>query len=278
MEKKSPPHLSEFWKIAKVLPNSGKMINILEKISNKKNNADFDELCNAFSSGNISIAKQFFENWFPRIDKESLSKQQKEKLLKHACIGGCADYIEILSKVFNLDQFPIALFAAKYGLVDWIPLIEKYGGNLMCEINEKTIFDIAVENSDYEFIEESFKVVDSVPEKIINRIVKKSIEIQDLKTIYSISKILNDDKTRKLLNPSIIFTSYLTINSFSIYHKNLDKKIPIKLNDFILILSSKLIQLLHFCNREIHFRNRKCNHRKFQNLLSPNFLIYYPLS
>ena len=27
-----------------------------------------------------------------------------------------------------------------------------------------------------------------------------------------------------------------------------------------------------------HFRNRKCNHQNFQNLLSPNFLIFYPLS
>ena len=138
-------------------------------------------MCNTFSSGNLEKTEKLVKQWLSNTNPSTLDKKSKDKLVECACAGGCVEYIEILSKILNFQNYPIALSAAHFSLIDWIPGIEKYGGKLMDNVNKWCILDEAVYRSDYEFLKKAFEAVGHVSSKIIKRIIKAPKQTIDSK-------------------------------------------------------------------------------------------------
>lgn len=233
------------YELALELPNKGKMkyyLNVEESDTRKNNLDEFDQLNKALSSRNISESNRLAEILSKKFKGKQISNKQKELLVKNSCIGRCEDFVELLSTIFELSEYPIAIDSARYGLVDWIQQIDKYGGDLLVEKNGQTIFDIAVENTDSIYLKKAFEFIEHIPIHIINRIVVRSIEINNDLTMKVISEALDSNKNcNYFLNPSLILIPSLSVNAFSIYKKNIDSKIHIDLSECVLNVSPKII-------------------------------------
>lgn len=255
------------YELAKILPDEGKMSDILKYDYVKSNENSFESLCRFFSSGDVLSTGKSLKKYLSLSDQK-LTNKLKEKLVSSACTGGCIEYIEMLSRLFSLEEYPIALSAAQYGLVDWISEIEKYGGKLMCEVNNRTIFDEAVINSDNKFLEKAFDVVGIVPRKILKRILRMSIENNNIKTIVVISTALT--KLNQFIDPSDILLPNLSRTALKIFKNNFDTNKKVDLANLVIIVSPNLtsyaLALFNFSKDEV---KNAClnaiNNKRFDN-------------
>lgn len=232
------------YDIADILPKVGRKKEILNKVKkNYEENDYFKDLLNAFESGHPPLAEIMYEKWMKRNkNKIILTKEQENLLINSCCLGSSEEFIEILSRIINFEDSVIALYAARYGLINWISEIIKYNGNLMIEINQRNIFDEAIENHDHEFIKAAYYKVEKVSIQVLKRIIKRSIEINDLNLMNVISNSFKDHYFK--LEPRDILFPFSTVQSFIIFQQYIDPNIEFKLNDFIELISYEVASYL----------------------------------
>jgi ankyrin repeat protein len=96
---------------------------------------------------------------------KGITVRSDNDLIESACTGGDPAFLELLSKLIHLDRLNLLVCTtvAKHGLVDWIPLLPKYGITL----NLDKILKIAVQLDHVRLIKQVFETTDQISVQIV---------------------------------------------------------------------------------------------------------------
>ena len=158
----------------------------------------FNLLCKKMEEGDLIAVQKissFILNHKDLKNKIISSSNLISNLIESACKGRIINYLEILSKLVDLKQYPIGSFVGKYSLINWIKELNNIGIDFYFKNSEeKDILDYILLKENYLMLFRFLEEIDSISDEKLTEIFNVIIKTKDLIIFEEFNKLLSHEK------------------------------------------------------------------------------------